>query len=260
MSIDLSIVIPTCDRASLLEEALGSIWSKVRCRYEVIVVDGASDDKTQKVLDDVRPWMGESLKVICENKREGFVRAANKGFRAATGRNMIWLNDDARPLPGALDRAVRLLDASPADVGIVALYHRSQATRNIAHQAMLNDQTYALMHIRGTLYANFGMARRATFERLGYFDERYYLNAADPDFSLKCWNAGLRVVPAEGAFIDHDEHDDDRRFEDSGRGRNDNELLFSKWDLPAKNVEVNDFKPTNPCTLRGLRSSIARAA
>ena len=33
--------------------------------------------------------------MIREEQRQGFVRAANKGFRAAAGRNMIWLNDDA---------------------------------------------------------------------------------------------------------------------------------------------------------------------
>ncbi len=260
MSIDLSIIIPTCDRAPLLEETLGSIWSQLRCKYEVIVVDGASIDGTQKVLDDVKPWMGDSLKVIREPQRQGFVRAANKGFRSAVGRNMMWMNDDARPLPLALDRALAQLDSSSATVGMVAIYHRCSSVRNIAFETVHGGETYCLLHVRGTLYANFGMARRSTFERLGYFDDRYYLNAADPDFSLKCWNDGLRVVPAEGALIDHDEHDDDRRFEDSGRGRSDNELLFSKWDLPAKNITHNDFNPAKPCTLRGLRRRANAAA
>ena len=49
--------------------------------------------------------------------------------------------------------------------------------------------------LRGTLYANFGVAARATFERLNYFDERYFLNGADPDFSLKVWDAGMQVAP-----------------------------------------------------------------
>ena len=107
--------------------------------------------------------------------------------------------------------------------------------------------------MRGTLYANFAIGRRETFERLGYFDERYFLYAADPDLSLKAWHAGLRVEPAYLAYIDHDEHADDRRVVDADRGKADNERLFAKWDLPAKNPYRNDFDAACPCTLRGLR-------
>jgi GT2 family glycosyltransferase len=143
---------------------------------------------------------------------------------------------------------------------MLALYHRCNAVRNIAFEAVHEEKTYCLLHVRGTLYANFGMLKRQTLQQLGYFDERYFINAADPDLSLKCWHAGLRVVPAEGAMIDHDEHDDDRRFEDSALGRQDNELLFSKWDLPDRNELRNDFDAARPCTLRGLRATNRMAA
>ena len=250
---DLSIVLPTCNRARLLERSLACLYAHVRCDHEVIVVDGASTDDTPAVLAEAAAWMGPKLRVIREPRREGFVRAANKGFRAATGRNLMWLNDDARPLPGALDRAVEQLDAAPAGVGMVAMYHRCNAQRSVAYETAHRGRAYKLMHVRGTLYANFGVARRATFERVGYFDERYFLYAADPDFSLKLWHAGLSVVPAEGALVDHDEHEDDRRAEDGDRGRADNDKLFAKWDLPPKNALRNDFDPARPCTLRGLR-------
>jgi GT2 family glycosyltransferase len=223
-------------------------------------VDGASTDGTQRVLTEARQGLGTRLRIIPEPHREGFVRAANKGFAAAAGRNITWLNDDARPLPGALDRAVAMIDAAPQDLGVLAMFHRCNTQRNIAFESVLRGQSYRLLHVRGTLYANFGMARRQTFTRLGYFDERYFLNAADPDFSLKAWHAGLSVVPADGVFIDHDEHDDARRDIDSERGRLDNERLFAKWDLPAKNLLRNDFDPVRPCTLRGRRATMGEAA
>ena len=103
---DLSIVIPTCNRAAHLERLLAAIWNGVDCAYEVIVVDGASDDHTPAVLRDAKDSLGDSLRIIPEDRREGFVRAANKGFRAASGRNVTWCNDDARPLDGSLDSAV----------------------------------------------------------------------------------------------------------------------------------------------------------
>jgi GT2 family glycosyltransferase len=257
---DLSIVIPTCNRAAHLERLLAAIWNGVDCAYEVIVVDGASHDHTPAVLDDAKGSLRDALRIIREERREGFVRAANKGFRAARGRNVTWVNDDARPLDGSLDTAVAQLDDEDARVGMLAMFHHNDAIKNVAFEQILRGHRYKLMHVRGTLYANFGIARRETWERLDYFDERFFLYGADPDFSLKVWHAGLRVEPAWMSFIDHDEHADERRATDSDRGRRDNETLFAKWDLPPKNVERNDFHPARPCTLRGLRQAISEAA
>jgi GT2 family glycosyltransferase len=247
--IDLSIVLPTCNRSEQLAEALATIEKNTRCSFEIIVVDGASSDRTRDVLLEAGSRLGNQLRIIREPRREGFVRAANKGFIAAVGRNMTWLNDDARPLPGTLDLAMQQLDRSDDTVGFVAMFHRWNSLKNVAYEAIHENRPYRLCHVRGTLYANFPMGRRKTFESLGFFDERYYVCAADPDLSLKAWQAGLSIVPAHGAFIDHDEVDDDRRAVDSERGRKDNELLFSKWNLPPKNFERNDFDPARPCTL-----------
>jgi GT2 family glycosyltransferase len=254
---DLSIVLPTCNRADLLERALAAITFTTGCRHEIIVVDGASTDHTPAVLDRAKGSLGDRLKVIREDKREGFVKAANKGFRAATGRNLAWLNDDARPLPEALDLAVHQIDLAPPDVAFVALFHRWNTTRNVAYETVHQNRVFRLCHVRGTLYANFPVGRRETFERLGYFDEQFYFFAADPDLSLKAWHAGLRVVPAYGCMIDHEQREDDRRAADNPQGDTDNAKLFAKWDLPPKNLTCNDFAPDRPCTLRGLKTPLA---
>jgi GT2 family glycosyltransferase len=255
--LDLSIVIPTVNRADLLERGLNAIRQTVNCSHEVIVVDGASTDHTMQVLEQARWSFGDRLKVIREDRREGFVRAANKAFRIAGGRNMTWLNDDASPLDGAYDAAVAQMDAADDRVGLLALFHRWHSTRNVAYETTINHTRYRLCHVRGTLYANFAMGRRETFERLAYFDERYFLYAADPDLSLKAWHAGLRVEPAYLAAIEHDEHEDDRRLTDVDRGATDNQKLFAKWDLPAKNPYWNDFDAARPCTMRGLRDDLS---
>ena len=259
--LELSIVLPTCDRAAMLEKCLAAIEAGVRCSHEIIVVDGASTDQTQDVLADTLKKLGaDRLRVIREPRREGFVKATNKGFRAARGKNMIWLNDDARPLPGAFDQAIQQLDSESGDVAFVALFHRWSASKNIAFETEFRGTTYRLCHVRGTLYANFPMGRRETYERLAYFDERFYICGADPDLSLKAWYAGMSVVPAWHAIIDHDEFEDDRRAADSLRAREDNHRLFAKWDLPDRNVYRNNFDPNHPCTVRRLREIFIQEA
>jgi GT2 family glycosyltransferase len=255
--IDLSIVIPTYNRSKSLASCLVATRNAIKYTHEIIVVDGASSDGTRGVLEVAGEAMGDRLQVISERQREGFVRAANKGFRAARGRYLMWLNDDARPLPGSLDRAIEQLEVSPPTVGLAALFHPAQTTRNIAFQVQDHGRAFHLLHVRGTLYANFGMGRREVFERLGFFDERYFLNGADPDFSLKVWHAGLSIVPAEGALIDHDELHDERRDADRDRAARDNTKLFEKWNLPDKHAASNNFDRNRPCTLNGLNASQA---
>jgi len=206
------------------------------------------------VLESAQAELGSRLRYVREAKREGFVRATNKGFRMARGRYLTWLNDDARAVGNAFEDAIAQLEQAGSETGFVALFHKWHSPKNVAYETQVNGSTYQLCHVRGTLYANFCIGLRETYHRLDYFDERYYFYAADPDLSLKAWHAGYQVIPGFGCCIDHDEHDDDRRATDASRAAADNELLFSKWLLPQKNLEKNDFDSANPCTLQGLRS------
>src|SRR4051794_2957419 len=133
--LDLSIVIPTCNRAPHLQRCLESLLAGVRCSHEIIVVDGASTDCTADLLSASAKSLGPRLKIIREPHREGFVRAANKGFGAAAGRCLTWLNDDARPKAGALDLAVARLATAPNDLAFFALFHRWHAPRNVAFES-----------------------------------------------------------------------------------------------------------------------------
>jgi GT2 family glycosyltransferase len=198
---ELSIVIPTCNRGDLLQRAITTIAESTQVNYQIIIVDGASTDHTPAVIASARATLGERVVCIREHQREGFVRGVNKGFRAACGRAICWLNDDARPAPGALDRAYAQLMTSPPRVGLLAMFHAWKSPKNVAYQTSCGAETYSLCHVRSTLYANFGMGRRTIFEQLNYFDERYIFCGADPDFSLKCWHAGLSVEPAWGAYV-----------------------------------------------------------
>ncbi len=248
---ELSIIIPTCNRAALLDRCLTTIARNVACDYEIIVVDGASTDRTPDVLERASDLFEDRMLWIREEKRQGFVRAANAGFRAADGTYITWLNDDARPRPFSYLNAIRQLKRRPANV--IAMYHRWKSEKNIAFEKSVDGIPYRLCHVRGTLYANFAVATRKVFQDLDYFDERYRFYGADPDFSLKAWHAGLTVEPAEESFIDHDQHDDARRFADGEQAKRDNQKLFAKWDLPPINPNQNDFNPKRPCTLRDVR-------
>lgn len=86
----LSVVIPTRDRAQLLEECLKALRIALRPQDELIVVDSAS------VSDDVRSvaLAFDATYVRCE--LPGTSRARNAGWRAARHEIVAFIDDDVR--------------------------------------------------------------------------------------------------------------------------------------------------------------------
>lgn len=225
----VSIVVPTYNRFDRLRRCIDNIRQHAGVLHETIVVDGGS-------TDGAREWLAEQadLRVILEPQREGAVRAFNKGFRAASAPFVMWLNDDAFPLPGSIAAALQLLEQPDlSDVGMVAFYHNWHSERNVLDEIIVGGVAYQLCHVRGYPYANFGILRSELMERIGYADERYYFFGFDPDLSLKIQlGQGLKVVGCRAAVMHHDEHHDERKVSDLTVGQNDNVKLFAKWNLP----------------------------
>jgi len=245
----VSVVVPTFNRFDRLRRCIANTRANVRIPFELIVVDGGSTDGT-------RDWLaGQSdLHVILEPQREGAVRAFNKGFRAATGEHVMWLNDDAYPLPGSVEAALALLNRKDLRdrVGMVAFYHNWHNERNVLDRVENDGATYELCHVRGYPYANFGLLRRSLLQEIGFADERFYFFGFDPDLSLKVQlDKGLKVVGCRDALIHHDEHHDDRKLGDLYAGADDNEKLFAKWNLPARGA-YPDPRPAYLTMVRAL--------
>ncbi len=225
----VSIVVPTWRRPDGLKACIESIRRTVIVPHEVIVVAVADDQPTLDILRDL------NLSPILQPQRGGFVKAANLGFKSAKGEYLIQISDDTTLLPHSIENAIRFLEApAHAEVGIAAFFHNSRLSRNIYQQVQLDGEWFYVAHVRGLCYANYGLARRNLYESLGWFDERFTLYGADPDFSLKVWHhARLTVTPCPGALIRHHDHVDSRRHDDQQRLAADNQLLFDKWTLDS---------------------------
>ncbi|NBX77621.1 MAG: glycosyltransferase family 2 protein, partial [Proteobacteria bacterium] len=100
----ISVVIPTRNRRNQLERLLNELSAQsLPARFwEIILVNNASSDRTQDVLE---LWKGRSsnLKALEEN-RVGSNHARNKGVKAASGNLIAFLDDDTLPHPQWLER------------------------------------------------------------------------------------------------------------------------------------------------------------
>ena len=96
----ISIVIPTYNQASYLEETLNSVISQNYPDLELIVCDGGSSDGTRAVLER----HDNSLAWWCSERDHGQTDAINKGLRRATGEVWSYLNSDDLLAEGSLAR------------------------------------------------------------------------------------------------------------------------------------------------------------
>lgn len=227
----VSLVIATYARLERLKRCVAGIRANVSVAHETIVVGAGGGDGTEEWLE-----AQTDIRFIRETVREGACRAYNKGFRAAVGRYVMWLNDDSYPLAGAVEAAVAMLERPDlADVGMIAFYHNMDREWNRLDTVEHEGTAYSIYNVRGLAYANFGLLRRELGKRLGWLDERYYFCAWDPDLSLKVQKeAGLLVVGCRQALVYHEELIDDRKSQDMRIIDADNGKLFAKWNLPER--------------------------
>jgi len=90
----ISIVTPSFNQASFIEETLHSVSRQEYPNLEHIVIDGCSKDGTVEILKRYSSLPGwKHLRWISEPDH-GQSEAINKGFRMATGDIIGWLNSD----------------------------------------------------------------------------------------------------------------------------------------------------------------------
>ena len=120
----VSIITPSFNQASYLEQTLRSVLDQDYTRVEYIVIDGASTDGSVEIikkyagtlesgslLPDNRQqavgFQNRSIAYWVSEKDSGQAEAINKGFTRATGEIVAWLNSDDYYLPGAVSAAKR---------------------------------------------------------------------------------------------------------------------------------------------------------
>lgn len=113
--MDVSIIIVNYHTAHLIIDCLKSVYEKTNgITFEVIIVDNASGDGYDKIIETTFP--DKNIKFITLPENIGFGRANNAGFKIAKGRNILCLNPDTILINNAVKILSDYLDTNP-DVG-----------------------------------------------------------------------------------------------------------------------------------------------
>jgi hypothetical protein len=109
-STNVTIVIPTYNRARLLEISLGSALSQDYSDFQVVVLDNASTDDTERV---VRSFKDTRVTYIRNETNIGLFRNENKAIEVNRSPFLSILHDDDVLLPGFIVESTLALERHP---------------------------------------------------------------------------------------------------------------------------------------------------
>ena len=105
---EVSVIIPTYNRAGLVTEAIDSVLAQTRSDFEIVVIDDGSTDDTPDVL---APYMDRIRYIRQENR--GLAGARNRGINEARGRHLAFLDSDDRFEPELLEAVFETFESYP---------------------------------------------------------------------------------------------------------------------------------------------------
>lgn len=102
-----SVIIPTYNRATLINGAIDSVLAQKFTNFELIIVDDGSTDNTKEVVDT---YTDERINYVYqENGERG--KARNVGVRNAKGKYVFFLDSDDLIYPNHLQHAYEKITA-----------------------------------------------------------------------------------------------------------------------------------------------------
>jgi succinoglycan biosynthesis protein ExoA len=176
----VSVVIPVYNEERYIEASLNSVLEQdyPRDRYEVIVADGGSTDRTRSIVE-AKAAVHSNVRLI-DNPGRTQASGLNLGILTSRGEYIARQDGHAEWSPQHLRRSIELLVATGADnVGGRADGAGSGVTGRAIARAMRSPFGVGGARFRystrveetATVFP--GTFRRAAFERVGLFDEAY---------------------------------------------------------------------------------------
>jgi GT2 family glycosyltransferase len=226
--LDLSIIIVNYNVKEFLQNLLHSIEkASVNITKEIIIVDNASDDGSVELIKNRFP----SVKLIVNNENIGFGRANNQGLKIASGEFMLMINPDAIVSEDTLDKMISFLNENPSAglagckilnsdgtlqlacrrsfpgpwtsltkvTGLSNLFPKSRLFARYNLTYLDENETYEVDAISGS----FMMMRKKVYEKVGGFDERFFMYGEDLDLCYRVQQAGFKVYFVHSTRIIH---------------------------------------------------------
>jgi GT2 family glycosyltransferase len=177
-------------------------------RAEIIMVDNTSKDGSAEMCEkEMATWPGGVF--LQTGGNFGFGGGSNRGAAGARGKYLFFLNPDVRLEPDCLEQLAKRAEETKSKVACpLVLDYDSD---NIQGQGASGFDFFGCMTAPRTgqtletpfAVATFYFIERELFQKLGGFDEEFFLYNEEMDLSWRAWIAGESVTLLRSARIHH---------------------------------------------------------
>ena len=211
----VSVVIPCFNEERFIGKALEQLADQFESnRYEIIVVDGLSDDNTRTVIDEFRRQRPDLRVLLVDNPARNIPTALNLGVATARGCIIARMDAHAVPSDGYIRRCVEVLRMGTAGaVGMPCLVRPGADTlvaraiaAAVSHPFGIGDAKYRLGAGGPSQEAvdtvAFACFRKSVWKELGGFNEGLLTNE-DYDFNYRVRQSGRQVILDRAGHCDY---------------------------------------------------------
>ena len=192
----VSVVVPTHNRRRYLEECLESVFCQSYGRWEIIVVDDASEDGTAAWLEAVQ---SDRLRFVRLDKNSGSTVTRNAGLREAKGEFCLFLDDDdLLPREALAAHAYALREHTDA-IGTVGSLTRFDVSGELGGLRAAVDRTVHRDIWRDVVFwwgflVGASVFRTEVLREAGGFDEKLFFFGDETDLWLRLGHRGPVVL------------------------------------------------------------------
>jgi len=209
----LSIIIGNYNTLELTKSCIESIFKyRPKFSFEVIVVDDASTDNSQKELKNLEKKYS-NLKVLFNLKNSGYVRTNNKGLNNSKGEYKLLLNSDTLVQEKSIDNLVEFAEKTP-EAGVVGsrLVNIDGTIQESCYDLptiwnVINYKKFAPVGNEPTVVdavvgASFLITPKA-YKLIGNLNEKYTSYFEDLDYCREVYRKGLKVYYLPESVVTH---------------------------------------------------------
>ncbi|MFA6027938.1 MAG: glycosyltransferase family 2 protein [Patescibacteria group bacterium] len=207
----ISAIIVSYNTKDLLKKCLQSLQKQKDVSCEIIVIDNNSQDNSVAMVAKDFPKV-----ILMQNKiNGGFAKAVNQGINKARGEYILLINPDMLVPKDSLIKMKKILDENKdiSLLGAKLVYPNGKVQASVGKFPALLPNLATKLHLSdiinyGRYYkprykkltkvdwvsGGFLMFKKNLIDKIGLWDEKYFLYMEDVDFCQRAADAGLHAA------------------------------------------------------------------